>query len=721
MGVARNAVICFFLFLFASESYALPGGPKPSENVNIDLFVRVYKNAEELLKSGDLLGAYIEFSTAEDYAPDNVARSTVRVKLGDILFRWGDTQAAEFMYREAYFLDKRNKEALRKVVISKAENLSDDFHSYLRLVPDDLIDSEILFYYGKYVLRKEKRPIEACNILDSVRRESDFFPKASYVCGVAMLMIGDRDEAVRRFMNAFVYAQDEKLRENSQLAIARIYADMGRFAEAITYYLEFKPTSPVFYEARYETCWILYSLERYSDVQSCIDYFKRIKRSYLSRRLDVLEAFLYMDTDLVRSFLTFAAISDYSEAFLSKIIETQNFGPKFWKKDAISYFSSVEPDIGSWLDFFPEYSLYKERVNYISRLREEINSTLAHIERLKSMSVMVADRSIKRYFEMLYDIQTRIHRVISSFILSGAQLQERNLMLSLFSVFEELKNMDFKTRELVALASMNLYKTATEKEFKNWEKKYGVYNESLKGLMSELENIMNFQRKNSEYITRMVEAFAARTDDSGKVLGDFILIYNDSIALFFEFSKVWEEVMKSVIRYVEVQEKKLRKIKSVLDSFSDYIEAFEGTLLKYIFLFRVKREVEKTYALARYGFVETSWVMKERESAILDRLYMIRIEEENKLRNTFLKFFDEVNSITVRETAGTGNSMLETELSQAMSYIDEINGAMERALNIMFRVSKTSWREPEKTIQELIEEKERERKKLLEKFEGIIR
>ncbi|MDW8086629.1 MAG: hypothetical protein RMJ45_01405 [Candidatus Calescibacterium sp.] len=685
-----------------------------------ELFLAKYRSAEELLQNNQLVDAYIAFSTAYDYALDDSSRSRIKVIMGDILFRWGDTQAAEFVYREAYILDKKNKEALRKLIISKAENLSGDFYEFLKLLPKEEIDSEINYYHGKYILKKEKKPREACDIFDSVRRESDYFPKASYMCGAAMLILGDRDEAMRRFQNAYSFSKEgDKLKEFSQVAIARIYSDVGRFQDALPYYLSITKDSPLFYEAKYETCWILFSLERYNEVSDCIEYFKGVKKSYFTKRLEILEAFLYMNVDLVRAFLIFTAISDYSEMFLSKIIETQNMDPRFWKRDSIKYFSSIEPDIKSWLDFFPEYKMYKDRKEYILSLKKEIDEALVQIERLKSVSVIVADRTIKRYFESLYNIQSKIHNILSSFVMRSAQPDERHLVLSLFSVFEELKNIDFKTREMAAIASLNIHKVASEKEFKNWEKKYNVYNESLKSVMSELDRVVDFQKKNSEYITKMVKILSSKYDGVNPVLSDFISLYGESNNLFIDYSNLWKEIIYTVIKYVEVQEKKLKGARSVLDNFLDYLETFEGSFMRYIFLFLVRNEVLKTYALARYGFIETAWVMKERESDILDKLHILRLEEENNLRDKFSSFSEEIKSISIKEVQGKGDSSFELESSKALNYIDEVDKMMSESLKMMLKVGATTWKEPEKTIQELIEEKEREKRKILEKFEGF--
>lgn len=714
--MVKSFVLALLSFVFLYPFYL-----KADEKKDIDLFLTKYKQADELLQQGDLLNAYIAFSTAYDYALDDEGRSKVRGVMGDILYKWGDTQAAEFVYREAYFLNKDNKEFLKKLVISKMENLSDDLYDFFKLIPKDQIDSQIMYHYGRYILLKENKPREACDAFDSVRRESEYFPKASYMCGIAMLIMGDRDEAIRRFSNAYSFSKEgEEIREFSALAMGRIYSDMGRFQDALPYYLSVTKDSPLFYEARYEICWILFSLERYNETSECIAYFQGAKKTFLTKRLEVLEAFLHMNIDLVRSFITFTAISDYSAMFLSKIVEIQNMSPVFWRKDSIRYFSSIEPNIKSWIEFLPEYKFYKERKDYIVNLKKEIEEILVQIEKLKSVSVIVADRTIKRYFEAIYNIQSRIHNALSYFMLKSLGPDERSVLLGLFSIFEELKNMDFKTREMAALASLNIYKVASEKEFRNWEKKYNAYNESLKSVMNELEKVVDFQKRNAEYITKMANLFSSSYDGSS-ILNDFISAYKESNSLFLSYSELWKQIIYTAIKYVEIQEKKLKAVSSVLDNFLEYLEEFEGTFMRYVFMFLIKREVEKTYALARYGFIETAWVMKERETDILDKLHMLRLEEENKLRDNFINFSEEVKSIKVQDVSVSADSAFETDSLQAIGYIDQVDNLMTRSLSTVFRISGTFWKEPEKTIQELVEEKEREKRKILEKFESIGR
>ncbi len=678
-----------------------------SRVISETIFEVKMREAQELYNKGELIESYIAYSVAYEYAANTEQRIEAKKNAAEILFKIGDLYAAEEIYKQIYKLSK-DENILRKLIIIKAETLQNDFYDWMKTLSKEQVDSEILYYLGKYILRKEKNPKRACEVLDSVRRESQYFYKAQYLCGTAMIILGDLDEALRRFLNA-EKSEDKLLKEYSKLAIGRIYSDVGRFKDALPYYLSINPDSPVFYEARYETCWIFYGLEMYSEVPPCIEYFKSARKTHLTKRIEILEAFHRLNEDLVGSLLTFTAISDSSSMLITQIAQTKKFSPSFWRRDSIKFFSAKEPHIAEWIEFFPEYKFFKERREYIIAVKKYIENIIADLQRIRLSSVLVADRSIKRYMERVWLVQEKIHGLITQIDFDIMSDQEKKLWFSISSIFLELKNMDIKSRELAAVASINMNEVWRNREFKNWEKKYKAYEDSVKYIMNEINNIENLYKKNFSIIKTITDSLKRKDGRkyifSDKLVDELTKLYDESFNIFLDFSSIWNETIKQINAYLQVQEKELRKVKWMLDNFLDYLGSFEGELLRYLFITRLENELKTTYALAQYGFIESSWTIKARESEILDSIHMLRLEEENKVRDNLIKISDSIQKIGIGEVAGRGQSSFEEDLSTTENYMIEILTKINETEKIMREISRFSWTPPDRTIQQLIEEK----------------
>ncbi len=694
----------FLFFVFPSNSYS---------SKTFDLKIA---EATEFLNKGDLINAYVSFSVAYEHAENTRQKADVMVKLGNILFKLGDTFAAEKIYEKALTLDPGNFEILKKVIVSKAENLSPDFKAYLKKIPKDKIDSEILYYWGKYVLLAEKNPKEACNILDSVRKESEFFYRASYLCGIVSVMRGDRDDALRRFESASL-SPDITLRDYSLLALARIYSDSGYFQKAYHYYSKITEGSPVFYDAKYEVCWVLYGLEKYREARECVEYYRRsAPKSHLTKRIEVLSAFLTMNEDLVGALLTFTSVSDSAEMILSKIVEVEKMPLKFWEKDYIDYFSAHDPDIVLYIQAFPEYKDYLKKKTYIEQVKSEIKSIIQDMQKVGSMSAIVADKSLKKYFERVWFVQERIMNLISSFIENSMEYGEKNVWLTLYSLSEELRKLDFKARELAALSavkSLELYRKG--EEFKNWEKKLEVYRGTMNYTIDEIKKLVDYQKKSASYFVSLVNEISSRYD-SGKntELKELIKYFGDSQDVFFDFANLWQDLIQSLNKFLYVQERKLRGMYFILDNFSRYLDDFKKSLVRYIVLSKLRREFFEIYALAQYGFIEAAWIIKESESEALNRMHAIRLREEDNIRINFSKVQDELDKIELQAKPVKADSVFEEEVRTYDSILSEIIKKVDTSSNIFSRGSTITFTPPQDLYQ-IISELEKKSKEETQK------
>lgn len=682
VGILKNTSFCLVSLLLVLFYFFI----YPSNLYSSDVFRVRFQKGKEYFDKGDLMNSYINFSIAYEYAESNTQRFEVMMNLANILFIWGDTFAAEEVYKTALSLNPRSFEALKKVVIVKAENQASDFKTYLSKIPQDKRDSEILYYWGKYTLLAEKDPKKACDILDSVRIESELFYKASYLCGVAMIMLGDRSEALRRFEKAAL-SPDKNLRENSYIAIAKIYTDVGQFEKALPYYLRIPPDSTVFYESKYGVCWVLYALERYDEVRNCIAYFKNAPKSHLTKKIDILQAFLNMREDLVSTLLTFTAVSDYSVMMLSKIDEVKNMPKKFWGQDYIKYFSAHEPNIKSFIEFFPEYKEFSRRKIYIAQTQAEIKSIIQDIRRINSMSVIVADKAIKKYLERVWVVQQRIINLMNDFISqSSADFNSKNTWFSLSSLFEELIKLDFTTRELIAISSVKIAELSREGGFKNWEKKFEAYNKAMDYSFSELNKLLDYNRKSANYFVMLTKKISQEYD--GRKIYDvseILKTFEDSQNVFFSFADIWQDMIKSVSKFLSFQERKLMGINHVLNNFLTYLDDFEKSLVRYIMLYKLKNELFKIYALAQYGFIETSWILKEKESEFLDKMHFLRLQEENKIRDDFSKIQDSLDKVVVDSKPFKADSVFEEEIKSHEIMADGIVNSINSSFNIFMK------------------------------------
>jgi len=170
-----------------------------------------------------------------------------------------------------------------------------------------------------------------------------------------------------------------------------------------------------------------------------------------------------------------------------------------------------------------------------------------------------------------------------------------------------------------------------------------------------------------------------------------------------------------VDRYLRLQEKKLRAINYVLSNFLEYLNDYHAKLVRYIVTVKLKNELMKTFSLAQYGFIESAWTLKEMESSTLDKLYVIRLEEENKLKYEISNIYANLDKIEIIQKDVSAKSSIELELNRAYELLNEINEKISEAMKNVNKAIDTTWSAPDKTIQELFQER-RERLKQLERI-----
>jgi hypothetical protein len=86
------------IFLFSAISFIFPiflFFVFPSNSYSSKTFELKIAEATEFLNKGDLINAYVSFSVAYEHAENTRQKADVMVKLGNILFKLGDTFAAE--------------------------------------------------------------------------------------------------------------------------------------------------------------------------------------------------------------------------------------------------------------------------------------------------------------------------------------------------------------------------------------------------------------------------------------------------------------------------------------------------------------------------------------------------------------------------------------------------------------------------------------------------
>jgi len=105
------------------------------------------------------------------------------------------------------------------------------------------------------------------------------------------------------------------------------------------------------------------------------------------------------------------------------------------------------------------------------------------------------------------------------------------------------------------------------------------------------------------------------------------------------------------------------------------------------------------------------------ESSTLDKLYAIRLEEENKLKDEISKIYANLDKIEIIQKDVSAKSSLELELNRAYELLNEINEKISEAMKEVNKAIDTKWSAPDKTIQELFQER-RERLKQLERMKN---
>jgi hypothetical protein len=320
---------------------------------------------------------------------------------------------------------------------------------------------------------------------------------------------------------------------------------------------------------------------------------------------------------------------------------------------------------------------------YIAQTQSEIKSIIQDIRRINSMSVIVADKAIKKYLERVWVVQQRIINMMNNFVAqSSADFNSKNIWFALSSLFEELRKLDFTTRELIAISSVKIAELSREGGFKNWEKKLEAYNKAMDYSFKELDKLLDYNRRSANYFVMLAKKISQEYDGRKMYdIGEILKTFEDSQNVFFSFADIWQDMIKSVAKFLSFQERKLMRINHVLSNFLTYLDDFEKSLVRYIMLNRLKNEFFRIYALAQYGFIETSWILKEKESEVLDKMHVLRLQEENKIRDNFSKIQDSLDKIIVDSKPFKADSVFEEEIKSyeimADSLVSSINSSFD--------------------------------------------
>jgi hypothetical protein len=332
------------------------------------------------------------------------------------------------------------------------------------------------------------------------------------------------------------------------------------------------------------------------------------------------------------------------------------------------------------------------------------------------MSVIVADKSLKKYFERVWFVQERIMNLISSFIENSMEYGEKSVWLTLYSLSEELRKLDSKARELIALSaakSLELYLKG--EEFKNWEKKLEVYRGTMNHTIDEVRKLVDYQRKSASYFVSLINEISSELDGGENTkLKELIQYFGTSQGVFFDFANLWEEVIQSVNKFLYVQERRLRGMYFILDNFSRYLDDFNKPLVKYIVLSKLRREFSEIYALAQYGFIEAAWIVKESESEALNRMHSIRLREEDNIRINFSKVQDELDKIELQAKSVKSDSVFEEEVRTYDSILSEIMKKVASSSDV-FSSGSTITFAPPQDLYQIISELEKKSKEETQK------
>jgi len=112
-------------------------------------------------------------------------------------------------------------------------------------------------------------------------------------------------------------------------------------------------------------------------------------------------------------------------------------------------------------------------------------------------------------------------------------------------------------------------------------------------------------------------------------------------------------------------------------------------------LTKLRNEFFEIYALANYGFIEASWILKERESEVLSKLHVLRLQEENKVGDDFSKIQDSLDKVVVDSKPFKADSIFEEEIKSAEIFADGILNSLDSSVNIFTRVNSIIFVPPE--------------------------
>lgn len=158
--------------------------------------------------------------------------------------------------------------ALREYLAAYAER-------FPREVPEESRD-RYAYYVGRY-FHSELSVDRAAEMFDAVDRDSPYFGKARYIKGITYVANYQAEPAVSAFKTVLRHLVDQreqrgrltqeqqKLRELTHLAMARVFYSTGDYETSLKYYDKVKRESPRWAKALFEKAWAYFQTDAYNE------------------------------------------------------------------------------------------------------------------------------------------------------------------------------------------------------------------------------------------------------------------------------------------------------------------------------------------------------------------------------------------------------------------------------------------------------------------------
>ena len=655
------------------------------------------KDGEKYEMEKNYVFAILSYFSALDFEESKVERARIMNRIAGVFWKMNDTYAAENFWVMAVS-EYYKPEYQKKVVISKLENLRDDAEKNFldfSVRHKEYVDSELIYFRAKYLLAK-KRYNEVCPSTTGISLASPYYYKAKYLCGVALLGENNIRGASLLFGEATgIGSSDEDFLQLALLAAARAYHDIGDMQRAEYYYTQISPKSRYYYEVLYELCWVLYYLGKDMETKKCIANFSEVKKTYLSKRIKVLEGYLKIPESEFAAFERFSEMIDYYESYYDNAVELFEMPESFWKeKKYIDHLVSVEPDIEEWILNHNKVVKIEEFLKEIKKLENLLEGAYDDLSLLENSATIFAERVIRANMNSIWYIQERLQLLMILPVMDLLTPSERNIWEYLSTVRREIKYLDSESARISESSFMTARSVQPKvEESESAKKLYRALVEAGKSTNEEILRISSYKTESMRIAVEFVDIISEKYKEiMGPLVQRLKKMLSESEKTRGILEWLYHRINLIIYLKVEMEKKRIEETLAEIERVRRFFEMEKENKIVEVVKEDIPWEQEETASLAQLGFIEVSWRLKEKETKDLDKLWEERKKVIREVDQESKRLEDELKRVEMLSPMQKEmRSDVEANLFRVDSLLDTSENVLNSINSVKSRIEKMKW------------------------------